>query len=199
MGCSCLLRKNNTEEVKKEINDDYNNISKIDDIENNNNININNNNNQNIENNNINNNTNNNNYSNVIVSNQLKIKNKICQNSSQSQMENKRAKSTPLNQEEDNKENNSLKESSNDFEYKQIETDLITTEELQNFLSNYESLNDSVEVEIRPTTICENKTIYYGEWDKKKINDMEGGYKYGQMGQNIWAIGKITKQMEKEN
>ena len=34
---------------------------------------------------------------------------------------------------------------------------------------------------------------------KKKINDMEGGYKYGQMGQNIWAIGKITKQMEKEN
>ena len=168
MGCSCLLRKNNTEEVKKEINDDYNNISKIDDIENNNNININNNNNENIENNNINNNTNNNNYSNVIVSNQLKIKNKICQNSSQSQMENKRAKSTPLNQEEDNKENNSLKESSNDFEYKQIETDLITTEELQNFLSNYESLNDSVEVEIRPTTICENKTIYYGEWDKKK-------------------------------
>ena len=34
---------------------------------------------------------------------------------------------------------------------------------------------------------------------KKIINDMGGEYKYGQMEQNIWVIGKIIKQMEKEN
>ena len=189
MGCACVLRKDNVEEVNKEVND-QNNISNVIDIENNN-LKLNdNNNNDNKENNNKDNN------GNIIFNNQLKENNMNTLGLGPSKMDNKRAKSAQLNQYEETKENNSLKDS-NYFEYMQIESDIITPKELQEFLSNYESLNDSVEVEIRPTTICENKTIYYGEWDKKNnkrhgrgIQVWPDGAKYMGYWKNNQANGK---------
>ena len=152
MGCSCLLRKDNILDINQDVKNEENDVPNPIDIENNN---------KNID--------SHNNYNNIIINNKLKVNNDSNKNlgSGLSEMANKRAKSTPLNKDENNKENNSENDVSNDIEYKQIESDLITTQELQEFLSKNNPLEDSIEVELRPTTLCENKTIYYGEWDKK--------------------------------
>ena len=109
--------------------------------------------------------------------------------SSNNVMNRARAKSSPLNalSEEDDK----------NFHYKPIETNLITPEEFQEFCATHNSLNDSISVEIRPTTACENKTIYYGEWDIKKnlrhgrgIQVWPDGSKYIGYWKNNQANGK---------
>jgi hypothetical protein len=66
--------------------------------------------------------------------------------------------------------------------YKQINTNLITKEELNTLLSNIQPFNDNIIVEIRPTTLCENKSIYFGEWDIK--NNIRHG-----RGIQIWSDG----------
>ena len=83
--------------------------------------------------------------------------------------------------------------------YKSITTNKITKEELENFLIEYKPLNDGVNIELRSPQLCENYTIYYGEWDIEKIYDTEGVYKFGQTMKNIWGTGKIIIQVEKEN
>ena len=52
--------------------------------------------------------------------------------------------------------------------YKSITTNKITKEELENFFVEYKPLNDGVEIELRSPQLCENDTIYYGEWDIEK-------------------------------
>ena len=188
MGCSCLLRKNENEDVNNEIKNDQNDISNMIDIENNNKI----------ANNNDNINGNNDNANNIIVSNQLNsIPGKNLLGLTQLQLANKRAKSTPINPEEEDKKEIYVESSQENHEYRQIESDLITSQELEEFLSAYKPLEDSIEVEIRPTTICENKTVYYGEWDIKNnkrhgrgIQVWPDGSKYMGYWQNNQACGK---------
>ena len=81
--------------------------------------------------------------------------------------------------------------------YQKINTNKMTQEELNDLLIKYESINDSVLVEIRPTTVCENQAIYYGEWNKKD-NNRHGrgillwpdGSKYTGQWRNNYASGK---------
>ena len=145
MGCSC--RKNlNEEEIRIEKGNDLKEVSNIIDKEN---LNYSNNNNNNT-----------NNTNNIIYKNQnvlLSKKSKTFQNTT-SKEENTNQLNNLFTFERENSKN------SND--YKQIETNKITNEELNNFLSSCEPLNDLIEVEIRPTTLCENNSIYYGEWAK---------------------------------
>ena len=69
---------------------------------------------------------------------------------------------------DDNLNNQNLeKDDKNNNPYKQINSDKITKEELNDLLSKYEPFNDNIIVEIQPTTLCEKEAVYYGEWDKK--------------------------------
>ncbi len=160
MGCACLYRNCKIEDIKNdEIKNEQNDISNIVDIENNDNNN--NNNNGPIDNNNNNYNINNN----IIINKSLNPGKKNLLSIGDLQTANKRTKFTQIETEEVNKYNRTNSDDKN--KYKQVETDLITKKELDDFFSNYEALNDSVELEIRPPTSCENKAIYYGEWDIK--------------------------------
>ena len=84
-----------------------------------------------------------------------------------------RAKSSPPAQKENDETNLHQKPKGNN---------LIANEEFQEFCTTHNSLNDSVEIEIRPGTTCENKTIYHGEWDIK--NNKRHG-----RGIQIWPDG----------
>ena len=52
--------------------------------------------------------------------------------------------------------------------YKSITTNEMTKEELEKFFNEYAPLNDGIKVELRTPQLCENGTIYYGEWDVEK-------------------------------
>ena len=146
MGCSC--KKNlHEEEIRIEKVNGLKEVSKIIEKEN---LNYNNNNNNNT----------NANTNNIIYKNQnvlLTKKSKTFQNTT-SKEENTNQLNNLFSFERENSKNTN--------DYKQIETNKITNEELNNFLSSCEPLNDLFEVEIRPTTLCENNSIYYGEWVK---------------------------------
>ena len=121
----------------------------------------------------------------IIIGNQPQLtSNTLILNSSNNLLN--RAKSSPL-----------LPKDGEDFHYKQIETNLITPEEFQEFCTTNVSLADSVQIEIRPSTLCENQTIYYGEWDIKNnkrhgrgIQVWPDGSKYLGYWKNNQAFGK---------
>ena len=51
--------------------------------------------------------------------------------------------------------------------YKQITTTKLTTDDLSELFEYYPPLNDNIIVELRPPMQSNDKTIYYGEWDKQ--------------------------------
>jgi hypothetical protein len=92
---------------------------------------------------------------------------------------------------DDNLNNPNLeKENTNNAPYKQIDSDKITKEELNDLLSKYEPFNDNIIVEIQPTTLCEKKRCITVNGIRKIISVTEGGYKYGLTILNILANGK---------
>ena len=80
---------------------------------------------------------------------------------------------------------------------RQIDINQIKEEELNNLKLIHNSFNDSIPVEIRPLTKCENKTLYLGEWAKNSdIRHGRGillypdGSKYLGQWKNNYAFGK---------
>ena len=127
----------------------------------------------------------------IILGNQpLLNKNALTMDSSNNILN--RARSSPPGAKEDDEFNH--------IQYKQIETNVISPEEFQEFCSTHASLDDSIKVELRPSTSCENKTIYYGEWDTKHnkrhgrgIQVWPDGSKYIGYWKNnqAWGKGKL--------
>ena len=191
MGCACLLKNYNS------INGETNEIKEIEeDPDNNNNNNINNQENQNensqnekdLKNNNP---ENNQKFIIQIGYNQPLLNNNVLALDTNNNSALNRAKSSPPLPKED-EDSKAL--------YKPVESNLITPEEFQEFCSTNASLNDSIQVEIRPTMSCENKTIYYGEWDTKNnkrhgrgIQVWPDGSKYIGYWKNnqAWGKGKL--------
>ena len=74
-----------------------------------------------------------------------------------------------------------------------INANQISQEELDDLFLKYKPFNDSVIVEIRPSTFCENQTIYYGEWDKAN------NFRHGR-GIQLWPDGsKYSGQWKNNN
>ena len=190
MGCACLLKNFSS------INGENNEIKEIeedpDDINNNNKI-INNLENQK-ENENekdINNNPEGKQTYIIQIGNQpIQNKNALALDPNSNSVLNRAKSSPPLSKEDEDTKNL----------YKPIETNLITAEEFQEFCTTNDELKDSIQVEIKPATSCENKTIYYGEWDTKNnkrhgrgIQVWPDGSKYIGYWQNnqAWGKGKL--------
>ena len=131
----------------------------------------------------------------IVVGNQpLLNKNALTLDSSNNVL-NRARSSPPVPKEEEEERNN--------IQYKEIETNLITPKEFEEFCTTHESLNDSTKVELRPATSCEHKTIYYGEWDIKNnkrhgrgIQVWPDGSKYIGYWKNnqAWGKGKLIHQ-----
>ena len=66
--------------------------------------------------------------------------------------------------------------------YKLVNTDKITINELKDLFNVYPELNDGVEVEVRSPALFKNKVIYFGEWDK--LNNLRHG-----RGIQLWSDG----------
>ena len=181
MGCACLQNRLN------ELNGETNENKEIEEVPYNNDMNYQKTNNEND----IKNNPNSNKNYMIVVGNQNK--NALELDSSNNVLS--RAKSTPPRKKEE--------EGDSSAQYKQIDTNLITPKEFEEFCIANEPLNDDVKVEIKPTTSCENKTIYYGEWDisnnkrhGRGIQIWPDGSKYlGYWKSNqAWGKGKLIHQ-----